>query len=190
MIDRYCLLFIILLTFLSLYSGLAQAILVSPLSKASQDARSPFLKMEAFRLLSLLFAKKPNAESSEIEKKAAVCIQEVQEELLTSFSLSLGDEEMKKTKRVRVLLKALDKFLHCLTSCSADCLKKLDSLQALVNDLGDSDSNAVKAVCTKLAGEIDTKMAELKVDTGTNTQGNSVGPSSSSKKKKKKKKKR
>jgi hypothetical protein len=188
--DSYCLLFIILLTFLSLYSGLAQAILVSPLSKASQDARSPFLKMEAFRLLSLLFAKKPNAESSEIEKKAAVCIQEVQEELLTSFSLSLGDEEMKKTKRVRVLLKALDKFLHCLTSCSADCLKKLDSLQALVNDLGDSDSNAVKAACTKLAGEIDTKMAELKVDTETNTLGSSVGPSSSSKKKKKKKKKR
>jgi hypothetical protein len=170
--------------------SLAQAILVSPLSKASRDARSPFLKAEAFRLLSLLFATKPNAESSEIEKKAAVCIQEVQEELLTSFSLSLGDEEMKKTKRVRVLLKALDKFLHCLTSCSADCLKKLDSLQALVNDLGDSDSNAVKAVCTKLAGEIDTKMAELKVDTETNTLGSSVGPSSSSKKKKKKKKKR
>jgi hypothetical protein len=170
--------------------SLAQAILVSPLSKASRDARSPFLKAEAFRLLSLLFATKPNAESSEIEKKAAACIQEVQEELLTSFSVSLENEEMKKTKRVRALLKALDKFLHCLTSCSADCLKKLDSLQALVNDLGDGDSNAVKAACTKLAGEIDTKMAELKVDTGTNTQGSSVVPGSSSKKSSKKKKKK
>merc|ERR1711971_1341293 len=47
--------------------SLAQATLSSPLSKASQEARSPFLKTEAYRLLALLFATKPDLNGSELE---------------------------------------------------------------------------------------------------------------------------
>lgn len=163
---------------------------MSPLSKASQSARSPFLKAESFRLLSLLLSTTPNAENSETERKAAAAIEDAQEVLLTSFLISLKDEEMKKTKRARALLKALDKFLNSLKSCSADSFKKLDDVKNLLSDFGDSDSSAMKGACAKLAAEIDTKMAELKVETETSVLGITEDPSSSTKKKKKKKKKR
>eukprot|EP00980_Cylindrotheca_fusiformis_P001147 scaffold319_cov97-Cylindrotheca_fusiformis.AAC.7 len=96
---------------------------------------------------------------------------------------------MKKTKRARSVLRALDKFVNCLTSCSGDFMKQLDAVKASVVDLGDSDSNAVKAACTKVAALIDKKMSELKVEAEASMQTSSANPTSSSSKKKKKKKK-
>jgi hypothetical protein len=172
---------------------LAQATLASPLSKASQEARSPFLKSEAFRLLSLLFATKPDPNGSDLEKAAAKGIQEVREEFLTSIESALEDVEMRKAKRVRGVLKALEKFVHCLSSpCSKETLENLEKIQTLIIKLGESESNAVKSACTKLTDEIDTKVSELKAEGADNAKKRQSieDPSSETKKSKKKKKKK
>jgi hypothetical protein len=168
---------------------LSQVILLSPLSKASQDARSPFLKADAYRLLSLLFASKQNVDSSNttLGKKASEILRAstTQEELLACFAKSLQDEEMNKTKRVRPLLKALEKFLAFYITD----FRKLETIKALVNDLGeDSDSNAVKSACSKLSGEIEAKTSEIKEQEAQKEKtAKATQPGKKNKKKKKKK---
>ena len=134
----------------------------------------------------MLFATKPNPEVSEIEKHASESIQKNEGELLALVARSLEDEEMKKAKRVRTVLKALEKILHGMSSSSTECLSQLETLKASIDDF-DSDSNPVKVACSKIAGEIEAKVAELKAIKPKKSQGVA---SSSGKKKKKKKKKR
>ena len=93
---------------------------------------------------------------------------------------------MRKAKRARTVLKALEKILHCMSSSSTECLSQLETLKALIDDF-DSDSNAVKAACSKITGEIEAKVAELKATKAQKSQG---GASNSGTKKKKKKKKK
>jgi hypothetical protein len=178
-----------LIRFFILFCSLAQATLASPLSKASQEARSPFLKAEAFRLLSILFVTKPDTEASEWGKAAAKGLEEVRDDFLTSMEAALQDVEMRKAKRVRVVLKALEKFVAGLSSpCSGGSLSKLDNVKSLLEKLGESDSQAVQASCAKLMGEIDTKASELK--TVSKSPNKHPAPGSNSKKSKKKKNKR
>merc|ERR1712100_581828 len=77
--------------------SLAQVVLLLPMLKAYESARSPFLKAEAFRILSQLYATTPNPEHSEIERKATGSIKDGSNEVLALFARSLEDEEMKKT---------------------------------------------------------------------------------------------
>ena len=178
---------------LALYCSLAQATLASPLCKATQEARSPFLKCEAFRLLSMLFSSKPDSDGTELEKAAAKGIEDAQEEFLDSVEAALHDAELRKAKRVRSVLKALEKFLHCLSPPgSPELMGALSKVNASVVKLGESDSNAVKAACTKLTEEIDAKVSELKEAAPTPSSKPEVTeqPSSTSKKSKKKKKKK
>jgi len=172
--------------------GLSQRLLLEPLCKASREARSPFLKSESFRLLTLLFSKKS------IEMKAEDNPDQVHVIFLAAVEAALKDEEMRKTKRVRVVLKALEKFTAGLSPLSPESRAKLATIWGLLVKFGEGESEGVSAICTKLVGEIEGKMAEPKKAQEKNEeQGDKSTPAavgewdvSKSKKKKKKKKTR
>ena len=170
--------------------ALAQSSIFSALNRATQDARSPFLKMEAYRLLSLLFANKPNVEgSSEIEKLAHVKIHESQDDLLIAMNKTLKDEEMVKPKRARAIFKAFEKILPFLSSpASPEALDLLANIKIEINGLGVKHAG-LNVSAVKLVEQIDARLEVLKVVPVTPTgKKNKTKPSSSSKKSKKKKK--
>jgi len=170
--------------------ALAQASIFGALNRATQDARSPFLKMEAFRLLSLLFANKPNAEgSSDIEKMAQAKIHESQDDLLIAMNETLKDEEMVKPKRARAIFKAFEKILPFLSSpASPEALDLLANIKIEINGLGVKHAG-LNVSAVKLVEQIDARLEVLKVVPVTPTgKKNKTKPSSSSKKSKKKKK--
>ena len=172
--------------------GLAQASIFGALTRATQDARSPFLKMEAFRLLSLLFANKPNAEgSSDTEKMAQAKIHESQDDLLIAINKTLKDEEMVKPKRARVVLKAFEKMLPFISSpVSPEALDLLASIKIEINGLGGKHAG-LNVIAVKLAEQIDVRREALNTAPATpKGDKNKTKPTSSSKKSKKKKKKR
>jgi hypothetical protein len=178
---------------LLIFFSLAQATLASPLTIATQEARSTFLKSEAFRLLSLLFAKVGTGASA-LEEAAATSLSRLREPYLAGIQNALQDEEMLKAKRVRVVLKALEKFVSCLSApCSTEALTSLEAVKNQVFALGDSGKYAanVQAAITKLVGDMDSKASELKekVAEQKTVQLESGTPSSQTKKGKNKKKK-
>jgi hypothetical protein len=147
------------------------------------------LKSEAFRLLSLLFAIKTDTGASALEEAAATSLTSVREPYLAAIQNALQDEEMLKAKRVRVVLKGLEKFVSCLSApCSTEALTSLESVKNQVFALGDSGKYAanVQAAITKLVGEMDSKASELKEKVA---EQKTETPGSQSKKGKKKKKK-
>jgi len=166
---------------------------VSALGKAAISGRSPFLKTDVYRILSILFASKPNPTLSEAEKIAADIIKNHQQELLTAITSTLQDEEMKKPKRARTVLKAVEKFIPCIEFCSSECLQTLDTLKSQILKLESSENNSIKSACKKLGEEIDCKINTIKKEhekVQQETVKNTSGSASGSKKKKKKKKKR
>jgi hypothetical protein len=146
--------------------GVAQAALVTSLGEATQNARSPFLKVEAFRLLSLLLAAKPNSDPSDIDKLAKERIHGSQQDLVNIMVKTLADEEMCNPKRVRTVLKALEKVLTCMsTPVTQETLSSLDRVKSQVQKLGEKKlqgKGGVTSVSTKLVGLIDEKVAELR----------------------------
>lgn len=144
-----------------------------------------------FRILSLLFATKPDSASAEAEKFAADSIKNNQQELLTAITTTLEDEEMKKPKRARTVLKAIEKFLPCIELCSSECLEALDTLKSQIAKLEASENSTIKSARNKLAEEIDGKIIAIKKEHQKLQQQSVKSPNvSSSTKKKKKKKKR
>ncbi len=136
--------------------NLSQALLADPLSKASQSARSPFLKGECFRLITLLFAAKANVQGQDK-------IERIRVSFLDSVVAALQDEEMRKAKRVRVVLKALEKFVAIVSSpVTSKTLSRLDTIKGLLEKLGEGESQGVTVMCTKLISDIDAKAEELK----------------------------
>jgi len=171
---------------------LAQASLLGALNTATQDARSPFLKVEAFRLLSLLLANTPNEGSTKIEIMTQAKIHESQDDLLVSISKSLIDDEMVKPKRARSVFKAFEKYLPYISSpASLEAMSMLANIKTEIKDLGMKQSG-LNIMSEKLVEKVNLLLRELnaaaailaKDDTSKKT------PTSSSKKSKKKKKKR
>lgn len=179
---------------------LAQASIGVPLATASRVGRSPFVKVEAFRLLSLLFSVKSESvtvdKSTEKEKtttaaaanKNADATATVSEDLCKEFFHSIqdavSDKEMKRVKRVKVVLKALDKFVTTQIPPSTEStLEQLDKVKIVIQEFGDGSGNdgdndddnssksknknknqstTLKDICMKLANEIDTKRSGIK----------------------------
>lgn len=170
-------------------NSLAQATLISPLATAAKEARSPFLKSEAFRLLSVLLASKSDPNASALEKAASSNLRSAAEELMGAIECSLKDDEMKKTKRVRVVLKAAEKVVSSLASpCSPGVLSRIGVMKTLLQQVEGSESNAIKNICTKLLSDIDKKQEELSAMTEQQATPTTTTPGSESKKSKKKKK--
>lgn len=180
---------------------LSQTFLTRPLSKASLNARSPFLKAESFRLLTLLFATQLGAQDGEAAKAAEKSLGDARDDFLASVEAALQDEEMRKAKRVRVVLKALEKFVAGLVPpASKKTYDHLETIKGLLGKLGEGESQGVSAMCTKLMTEMDAKTAELKESDAVGSKEHEEASQSAaatgewdaskSKKKKKKKKKR
>lgn len=170
----------------------AQASLLASLNRATYEGRTTFLKVDAFRLLSLLLANKPNTGASEIDKVAHAKIHESQDNLLTTINNALKDEEMVKPKRVRTIIKALEKILPCMSSpASQEALDLLENIKAKINELGEKHVG-LNNYSAKIVEQIETRLEELKVvhETPAKHVKTHNASASTSKKSKKKKKKR
>jgi len=172
--------------------ALAQASLFNAISSATQDARGFYLKLEAYRLLSLLFANKPNAEgSSEIGKIALAEIHKSQDNLLSNINKTLNDQETIKPKLARVVFKAFENMLPFVSSPASS--KTRDSMAAIkieISSLGGKHAG-LNMIAEKLVEQINLRLEALKTAPATPMGGkNNTKPSSSAKKSKKKKKKK
>ena len=184
---------------------MAQIVLLVPLSTASHEARSPFLKSECFRLLSLVLAIKPDPQApSDLDKAAAGKVQEQSKHVVDAINTALEDDEMRKAKRVRSVLKVIEKFVPVLSgSGSSEVIDGLKKVTTLLNDFStESESKPLQTLCNKLKEEIDGKVTEMEQQrqkeeeaAAAGNGGGSGGGGSTSKKltpksKKKKKKKK
>lgn len=98
---------------------------------------------------------------------------------------------MRKPKRARTVLKAIEKFVPCIELCSSECLEALDTLKSQIAKLEATENNTIKSACNKLVQAIDAKIIAIKKEHETSQQQSIKNPNvSSSTKKKKKKKKR
>ena len=166
-------------------SSLAQVVLVAPLSMATKEARSPYLKAESFRLLGSLFGRSGGQEdTSEVDARGSKSLEENSRVAVKCICDALRDAEMLKTKRVKEVLKAAEKVIafqeaHPDASISRDLVE----MKACVEKVKDnSESMGVKSICEKLTSEIDDRLIVTKQDI------ESGGKDSESSKKKKKKK--
>lgn len=169
--------------------ALAQASLFSAISSATQDARGFYLKLEAYRLLSLLFANKPSAEgSSEIEKIAQAKIHESQDNLLSNIIKTLNDQESIKPKLARAVFKAFEKILPFVSSpASSEARDSLALVKIEISALGGKHSD-LNTIAEKLVEQINLRLEALNSAPTTPVDDqNDTKPSKKSKKKKKKK---
>lgn len=178
--------------FIQSFPVLAQLVLVQPMIEAAKTARSTFLQVEAFRILSSLFNAKLNASNSELDVQGLGKLDTNGDEVLKAVVFALeGNADMKKAKRAREVLKATDRVLSYLLtranqsneasfSCAKELEKTLDSLSE------SSDSSGIVQTCAKLVASI--AALKEKLDAKSTKVTNKM--SNSSKKSKKKKKKR
>jgi hypothetical protein len=134
---------------------LAQAVLVESLSAAAVTARSNFLKSESFRLLSLLYNPKLNSNTSSLDNSAVQTLVKAADSVLESVVASVKDPEMKKTKRIREVLKTAEKVIAFLASSTVSNhalpSKRMSELAKSLDQVKDnSESQGVKSDCDKL----------------------------------------
>jgi hypothetical protein len=180
------------LTFAFPFSSLAQVVLVVPLTTATKEARSPYLKSESFRLLGALFGRSESADGpSELDTRGRESLKANSSVAISCITGALQDEEMLKTKRAKDVLKAASKLVAFQkTHQKASVCDELVELKGRLEQVNDnSESNGVTSACEKLVSEIDDCVAAMKQETG-GTSSNKNADSSKKKKKKKGKKKR
>lgn len=161
----------------TIVDSLAQVILVTPLSTATREARSPFLKSESFRLLAVLFRRfESHREASELVTRGHESLKEASEDVTKCISIALQDAEMLKTKRVKDVLKTAEKLVGFFKAqADPSVLKHLREMKECIEKV-ESESSGVTKMCEKVANEIEDCVKEIE-------------PVDASSKKKKKKKK-
>lgn len=150
---------------------------------ASQEARSPFLKSESFRLLAALFQILNNEScesASDPEKLCNNCSE--------SILKAMNDNDLVKAKRIRDVLTCLEAFLtyckSCKQSSNTNILKSVQLLIVPLEKLHDSSSSqSIKSISNKLLERIRKEFREEDIEKAT------VVNSKNTKAKKKKKKK-
>jgi len=180
----------------------AQASLTKPLAQAATEARSAFLKCESLRLLSMLHNSKLNTKTSELEKLAFDRMLDAADPVLDAFLVSLNDDDMRKTKRAREVLKAMERVFAFLASDPKGRVKlrdRMDLVKLLSEVKSSTESHNVASSCDKLLltlksdqTQAATKDAppDLDSDDGEETEDKQGGSSQKKKRKKKKSKKR
>jgi hypothetical protein len=128
----------------------SQIVLVPSLASAAIGARSPFLRCESFRLLSILFNPKLSPKTSEVDELAARKMLEYTSKAIASICTSLKDEDMQKTKRVRDVLKAAEKVLDFAKLSSCPIPDVGDLLQAIGNVEGKLQNQGAKKAIEKV----------------------------------------
>ena len=143
---------------------IAQACLTEALATAASNGRTTYLKSEAFRLLSMLYNPKLNASATDFDKAALARLTESTSNVLASISSSLNDVEMKKTKRIRDVLKAGEKVVHFLSvssSCPTNCVEGLCEMTRLLRNIkDDSESHGIVNSVTALINNIDSLISD------------------------------
>jgi len=149
--------------FISQMPTLAKASLSSALSRATQDARGFYLKLEAYRLLSLLFVNRPNPDGcSEMERLAQAKIHESQDQLLNNINKTLKDEEMIKPKLAKAIFKTFEKMLPSVSSpASLEALDLMKAIKIEISGLGEKHKE-LNMIAVKLVEQIDNRLEVLK----------------------------
>ena len=174
---------------------IAQAILALPLCKASTDARSSFSKGEAFRLLSLFFGQVStwDGKARALLPSADSSLQALAVTFSATVVATLDDPEMTKAKRVRDVLKVVEKFVIALTKTESPlgeaAIAKLSELKTAITAFNDNAENkAVANACDKLSASFEA-LLETQNKLLEETRINETEAISSKKKKSKKSKK-
>jgi hypothetical protein len=130
----------------------AQATLCIPLARAVASARSSFLKMEATRLLSLVYNANLNPRKTELEKDAFDALVASLGPVLDAFASALQEPETKKAKRGKEVLKALTKIFTFISTLNAGVpAKEMDKVKELLSRLKENtDSQPLDEACSKL----------------------------------------
>jgi hypothetical protein len=133
----------------------AQAALIEPLATAAKSARSSFLKGESFRLLSLLYSAKLNPQASELDRLALKKTEELGETVVASLCNALRDDNMKKSKRVREVLKTTEKVLSFAKACSLSFSNLGEFSELMKESKSKTESQGVQNTFEKLISTIE-----------------------------------
>ena len=126
-----------------------------------------------------------------MENIASSKLRDAEEPALESIALALQDEEIRKAKRSRNVLKAAEKLVAIVAiPPSPGVLRRLNEVKDLSKELEESESGAMRNAYKKLQVDISKKMDELvAAKSAVETSGEQGQDSAKAKKKKKKKKK-
>ncbi len=134
----------------------AQVSLAHELAKAAATARSAFLKSEAFRLLGLLHNPKLSTGQKELGELGESRVVAASDTVFDAVISAFEDPEMKKAKRIREVIKTLEKAVIFLSAKpAASHQKQLDRLvELLQQSLKSSESKGIQSSCEKVIGLI------------------------------------
>lgn len=170
-------------TLIQHYPVMAQVCLAPALAKATNDARSTFLKSECYRYFSLLCNGKLNPNETEIEKIGIQHMIESIETILDGIVSALQDDEMKKTKRIREVLKCLEKIVTNETLLNVINKKRRNKIKLSLEDVrNQTESENVKMMAVKIE-----KLMESKTSSSSTSPMNSPQKKESSSSSKKEK---
>jgi hypothetical protein len=137
----------------------AQASLPRALASAAISARSSFLKSESLRLISQLYNPKLSSSDGELGELATANILDASNGVLQAIVSALKDEEMKKSKRIKEVLKAAEKvssFLiatHPSVPFDGETLVQLKTLLTALRD--ETNNQGVRKSCDKVIEDIE-----------------------------------
>ena len=143
--------------FIQLCPIVAQTTLCAPLAAVVASTRSSYLRIEASRLLALLYNPNLNPMTSEFEKDASDTVRKSLDPTLEAFTVALADAETKKSKRGKEIMRALAKILSFVTAISATVPTKLTSkLKVQLEKLRvDTESHPLEDACNKLLKQVE-----------------------------------
>ena len=147
---------------------MAQVLLSASLCTASRNARSPFLKSEAFRLLAPLVGKRTKdstGDQADIEKKGVDAMSECCDAFVHSVVEAVQDAEMRKAKRIRDVLKTTEKLIEFLepANVKTNTIGRLESLREELAELQTaSESQGVTLLCGSISTKLDALVKEAK----------------------------
>ena len=151
------------------HCSMAQILLSSSLCSTSRNARSPFLKSEAFRLLTPLVgrsSKDSTGDHSDVEKKGFDAMSQCCDDFVQSVVEAVKDAEMRKAKRIRDVLKTTEKLVEFMEKISIDSAETIERLVSLHEELAKlqtaSESQGVTLLCGSISSKLDTLIKDAK----------------------------
>jgi hypothetical protein len=164
---------------------IAQMVLPQQLAKAASEGRY-FIKVESFRLLSLVFNPNLSQGDREIEKIATEAMKISVGPSLDSVVLALSDSEMKKAKRAREVLKTLEQIIVFMEVTEYVALPSIAKVRGtLASFILDSENPSLKSSCEEMTSRL--QGLELIVSEKGDEGSENVSETKKSKKGKKKK---
>jgi len=181
--------------------SMGQILLTEPLCKALVDARSPFLKSEAFRLLANIVPTEKDRGENDNVKMSALGLETVKRafgNVLVGFVEALKTQEMKKAKRLRTVLATTKKWIGFAADSNTPILhleppvvEKAQIAAELLTTLEKEDetSGHLQQNVAELRSQIAAYLVRVEASMKQERPTTSTGKSKKSKKKKKGRKK-